>query len=484
MQIPLILGSYESRSLISEAQRCVNLYPERNPPDSPFPFTLYPTPGLSFIATAPVVSGVRATYTASNGATFTVVGNNVYLVTDSYGFTFLGQINSYSGFVSIKDNSLTCVIVDGTQEGFCIDLTNPAFTFGMISATNFYPANRVDYLDTYLLFSRTDGQGAFFTLSNVTYTMLTTGIGFDPLDVMKKTGGNDPMVGLAVMHREIWLIGTATTEVWFDSGAADFAFQAMPGAFVEHGCAAVGSIAKYDLALYWLGQDNFGNSVVYRGAQYNAAPVSTKAIDNEITSYAVKSDAIGFTYFQEGHAFYVLNFPSQDVTWVFDIAENAWHKRSWIDTNGNQHRWRANCACVFNNNIMVGDYQNGDIYNLDLDTYLDNGMPVVRIRSFPHTVNENKRLTHRNLIAAFEVGNEMVTSTNDTCSVSLRCSDDAGRSYGDAVIQTLGNTGNYRTSVQWNRLGMARDRVYELSWSAPVKTALGGVYIDLIEHET
>jgi hypothetical protein len=484
MQIPLILGSYESRSLISEAQRCINLYPERNPPDSPFPFTLYPTPGLSFIVTAPVVGPVRALYTASNGACFAVVGNNVYLVTQSYGFVLLGQINSYTGFVSIKDNTLVCVIVDGTNKGFAIDLTSGTFTYGAISQTNWYAANRVDYLDTYLLFSKTDGTGTFFTLSNVTYTMLTTGIGLDPLDVMKKTGGNDLTAGLAVMHREIWLIGTGTSEVWFDSGASDFAFQAMPGAFVEHGCAAVGSIAKYDLALYWLGQDIYGNSVVYRGAQYNAAPISTKAIDNEITSYSTKSDAIGFTYFQEGHAFYVLNFPSQDVTWVFDIAENAWHKRAWIDSNGNLHRWRGNCACIFNNKILVGDYQNGALYNLDLDTYLDNGAPVVRIRSFPHMVNENKRLTHRNLIAAFEVGDEMVSSTKDTCSVSLRCSDDAGRSYGDAVIQTLGNTGHYHTSVQWNRLGMARDRVYELSWSAPVKTALSGVYVDLIGHET
>src|SRR5215469_7886697 len=111
MQVPLILGSYESRSLISEAQRCVNLYSERNPPDSPFPFTLYPTPGLSFIVTAPVTGSVRAVYTASNGACFVVVSNNVYLLTQSYGFVLLGQINSYTGFVSLKDNTLVCAIV-------------------------------------------------------------------------------------------------------------------------------------------------------------------------------------------------------------------------------------------------------------------------------------------------------------------------------------------------------------------------------------
>jgi len=481
-QIPLIMGMYQARSIIADAQRCVNLYTERNPPDSPFPFTTYPTPGLSLETTAPVIGQVRATYTASNGACFVVVGNAVYLLTQSYGWNFLGNINSYTGFVSIKDNTLCCVIVDGSQDGFVIDLTT--FAYGAISQTNWYPASRVDYLDTYLVFSIVDSNQFFFTLSNVTYTMLTTGIGFDPLDIAAKTGGNDKIAGLAVMHREIWLIGQSTSEVWFDSGAADFAFQEMPGAFVEQGCASVGSIAKFDLALYWLGQDLYGNSVVFRGAQYNATAISTKAIENEINSYAIKDDAIGFTYLQEGHPFYVLTFPSEDVTWVFDIAENAWHQRSWMDANGNLHRWRGNCACVFNNKILVGDYQNGNLYSLDLDTYLDNGQPIPRIRSFPHSVNENKRVTYRNLIAAMEVGDEMNGSTNDTCSVSLRLSDDAGRSFGDAIIQTLGNTGNYLTSVQFNRLGMARDRVFELSWSAPVKTSLQGAYIDVIGHAT
>jgi hypothetical protein len=83
-----------------------------------------------------------------------------------------------------------------------------------------------------------------------------------------------------------------------------------------------------------------------------------------------------------------------------------------------------------------------------------------------------------------EVGDLMDTSTNDQPTVSLRWSDDAGRSYGNAVEQSLGNTGEYLTSVQWNRLGLARDRVYELSWSAPMKTSLQGVYLDVLKSKT
>lgn len=479
MKIPLIIGAYEARSIIADAQKCVNLFMETNPKDSPFPYTHYPTPGTQLLTTSPVVGVVRQAYQASNGNFYVVVANKVYTVSTAYIWTLLGTIGTSSGFVSMIDNSICCVIVDGSSNGYVIDLATN--TFGSISSTNFFGANRVDYLDTYLIFNRPGTRQFYFTLANATYTMFTTGTAFDPLDIAAKNGGNDNLVACAVMHREIWMIGQNTSEVWFDAGATDFAFQAMPGAFVEHGCTAVGSIAKYDLGLYWLGQDKAGNSVVFRGAQYNVTRISTHAIEKDISFYSTTADALGFVYLQEGHVFYVLTFPTANVTWVFDILESHWHKRAWQDSEGNLNRWRSNCFSPFNNKLVVGDYENGNLYSLDLDYYLDNGAPIVRIRSFPHLTEENDRLVHRNLIAAMEVGDEMDTSTGDQPEVSLSWSDNAGRSYGTPVFQTLGNTGEYLTSVQWNRLGLARDRVYELSWSAPMKTSLQGVYLDVIK---
>lgn len=479
IKIPLTQGAYEARSIIADAQRCINLYQEANPKDSPFPFTLYPTPGLDLLTTAPVVGPLRATYTASNGTFFAVVANKVYTVSTAYVWTLLGSIGTSTGFVSITDNTLACVLVDGSPNGYAIELATN--NFAAISATNFFGANTVAYLDTYLLFNRPGTNQFYFTFSNATYAMLIGGTAFDPLDIAAKTGGNDNIQGLAVMHRELWLIGVQTSEVWFDAGGTDFAFQAMPGAFVEHGCTASGSIAKYDLALYWLGQDQAGNSVVFEGAQYRVRRISTHAIEKDIATYPTKSDALGFTYLQEGHVFYVLIFPSANVTWVFDVGEGMWHRRCWSDDEGGLNRWRPNCYAQFNNQLVVGDFENGNLYGLNLDTYLDAGDPIVRIRSFPHVTEENDRLIHKNLIAAFEVGNQMSDATLDQDKVSLRWSDNAGRSYGEAVLQSFGNTGEYLTSMQWNRLGLARDRVYEFSWSAPVKTALQGVYLEVMK---
>jgi hypothetical protein len=61
--------------------------------------------------------------------------------------------------------------------------------------------------------------------------------------------------------------------------------------------------------------------------------------------------------------------------------------------------------------------------------------------------------------------------------ISLRWSDDRGHSYGSLVSQPIGATGEYRKSLQWQRLGMCRDRVFEISWSTPMATALQGAWV-------
>ena len=58
------------------------------------------------------------------------------------------------------------------------------------------------------------GSGFLYSVVNV------HGAAFDPLAIAGKSGYPDFLVGCIVMHREIWLIGTLTTEIWYDAGHA------------------------------------------------------------------------------------------------------------------------------------------------------------------------------------------------------------------------------------------------------------------------
>src|SRR4029077_15051879 len=174
--------------------------------------------------------------------------------------------------------------------------------------------------------------------------------------------------------------------------------------FIDHGCVAKYSPAVYDNTVFWLTRDRQGQGIVMMVAGYQTKRVSTYAIEAEIAGYARINDAIGFTYQLAGHTFYVLTFPSADHTWSYDIATGLWHEWAWIDSNGAEHRHRANCFWPVNDIGVVGDWQNGNLYALDNRVFTDNGQPIKRVRTYPHILNDGKRVFYRQFLADMETG--------------------------------------------------------------------------------
>ena len=441
---------------------------------------------------------------------YAVCGGSVYLVDAGWTFTLIGTIPARITPVSMKDNGLCLMIVDGSTAGYAIDLTSLPRTLKTINDPNFLGADRVDYIDTFFILNAPGTNRFYLSLSNITAAMAhssVAGTAFNALDIVGKTGGADPIASIICVHREAWIIGTRTSEVWVDLGTPDFPLGVLPGAFIDHGCIAKYSIASHDVFPFWLSQDKDGQGIVVRGENYTTKRISTHAIEQQLSTYPTLSDAIGFCYQMQGHIFYALHFPTANVTWACEIASGQWHQWASIDTSGNLNRHRSNCATsAFGLNI-VGDYQNGCLYSLDSANYTDNGMPIPRIRTFPHMLGDGRRLSYKSFIADLQSGAIQGTaftppilnssdfngdfssadfgkSTPTAPVVSLRWSDTRGASWSDPVRQQFGTSGQYNTSIKWNRLGMARDRVFELSWSIPAETALNGAFVELEECET
>jgi len=289
--------------------------------------------------------------------------------------------------------------------------------------------------------------------------------------------------------------------LWYDAGQPLFPFAALPGAYIEHGIAAKYSIAHYDIAMFWLGRDLHGHGVVFRFRGYFTDRISNHALEFQIREMANTvgiSDAIGFTYQVDGHPFYVLTFPRGDQTWVFDDAVQdptlAWHQEAWTSADGVMHRIRGQCHAVINDVNVVGDHSNSTLYRLDLDAYTDtvDGIEyaIACVRTFPHIgaarvagSTQVAQLDGRRVqFAAFRADLECGMGPKDIndlpAQVSLRWSDDRGRTWGSAVLQSSGEPGSYLTQPQWLGLGIARDRVFELSHSIRGPAALQGAWID------
>lgn len=334
-------------------------------------------------------------------------------------------------------------------------------------------------------------------------TALLDGTSIDPLEFASAEASPDGLVAVAANFGQIWAFGTNSIEVWQDTGATDFPLERISGAFNELGLAAPYSVAKMDNGLFWLGRDRRGQGIVYRANGYTGQRISTHAVEWQIQQYGNLSDAIGYTYQQDGHSFYVLIFPTANTTWVYDAATQAWHERAgWVDDEFVRHR--SNCQMAFNNLIIVGDYQNGNIYSFNLDVYTDNNDIQRWLRSWralPTGQNNLKRSAHHSLqldcqsgvgsdsntgVLLLENGYKLLTESGEEIAidspitdayVTLRWSDDGGHTWSNDHVATMGQIGQYGKRVIWRRLGMTmklRDRVYELSGTDPVKIAIMG----------
>lgn len=470
-----ILGqSYVARSVNAADNVMINLFPETTGVEGKEAGFLNRAPGLRLLAT--IGRGpIRALWShQTNGEdAYVVSGNELFKIDLSYNATKLGDIAG-TGPVSIADNG-TQLFFATNPKGYIYD--EVANTFAEITDPDFPGASTVGFVDGYFVFNQPNSQRLWVT-------SLYDGTMVDPLDFASAEGAPDDIVAVNVDHREIWVFGTNSIEVWYDAGTSPFPLQRIQGAFNELGCLAPFSVAKLDNSLFWLGNDARGYGMVYRANGYNGARVSTHAIEYAIQSYGDVSDAIAYTYQQEGHSFYVLTFPTANKTWVYDVSTGAWHERASFD-NGYLIRHRSNCQMNFQSQTVVGDYLNGNIYALDLNTYDDNGAIQKWIRSWralPSGANNLKRTAQHSLQLDCESGVGINSGQGSDPQVMLRWSDDGGHTWSNEHWTSMGKIGQYFRRAIWRRLGMTtklRDRVYEVSGTDPVKVVIMGAELIL-----
>lgn len=472
--IPLTSGAYSSRSIIANAQRCVNLYPEANPADTnpPVPVTHYPRPGKRLLAIPPVLGVGRGLYRATNGDLYAVVDDIVYFVDSSFVFTAIVNIGHGTSVVSMADNGEdvgdSIVVVDGSTSGWEITMSTRIAAPIVDGTGTFVGANRVDYLSGYFLFNAPNTPYWYISLLN--------SVSFNALNIASKSGYADSIQTLGVRQREVWLVGSLSTEPWYLSGAPDFPFEAVASTFVPQGCIAVYSLASIDSHLFWLSRDLKGIGIALMSEGYEGKRISTHALENEWRQYADLTDAIAGSYQVDGHTFYVVHFPTADKTWAYDLATKQWHQQMWLDNDGAEHRDRATFYAQAYDRVIGQDWETGLLYEIDPETYQDNEQPILCIRGFPHVLDEMRRVTHWNMVVDIQCGT--IEDVNADPQLFMRYSDTRGANWGDYLRTSLGKIGETNLSPQFPRLGMARDRVYELSWAANMKTALNGVYID------
>lgn len=463
-------GMYLARSLSFAADQAVNVFTEtRQIPGSPKQQTLYGTPGLLREATVDT-RGNRGWF-SQDGRCFVVVGDQLYERNNPGTYTPLGTILNDGNPVSFASNGEggDQLAIVGGGNLYVLDLTTNTLSTVVLP---FSDPVMIAFIDGYGLINQKDSLVVWYT--NIFDFSVV-----DALDFITRSGTSDNVVGITVTRDRVWFLGSKTTTTYYNSGDADTPFLPYPGTTIQTGLLSAWLFGIYNDVLYWVADSAGGGRRVVAASEPGVEEISTPPIDAFLDSASTLIDGRFLVYEQDGHIFIAVTLPhaSGDIkTYVYDRREQLWHARAgWNDQTGEYTRWRATGTTAIGSTVLVGDYETGDLYTLDLGTYDDNGEILKRERTAPYASTDAEWMFVNQFELGMQPGVGLSTGQGSAPVVNLAISRDGGHTFTDAGTATLGAIGDYTARAVWRRLGRFRaDRgLFKVTQTDPVRCVWG-----------
>lgn len=483
MRIGICAGSYTARATAAADEEAINLYcetPQTQGVEAPLKAyggaaasqikNLFGTPGLGLFAT---LAGVPQGMCWTGKRMFAVGGGQlVELATDGTK-TVRGAVANDGAAVSIEFSAIQLLICSGGK-AYCYTLATDALVevTGQLAGV---PV-KAQYSDGYFI--------VMFRNSNqFQISAILDGTNWPGIQVNEVSVFQEDLSSIIVNHRELWVYGTMHAQPYQDTGSLEV-YDVIPGALIEKGSGATFAPCRVDNSVFWIDQDERGGRAAWRSNGYTPQRISTPPVEDDLGSYSVATAEaiVTYSYQQGGHLFWVLYIPGAQWSWVYDVAEQLWHKRAeWIGAAWTSH-WSWNHVYAFGKHL-VGDWNSGNIYWMDAQFLDDNGTAIRRLRRTPHTINEMEWIYASQLVIDFNPGFAPQPPLLDgdgnprPAQAMLSWSDDRGQTWGNEHIVSLGMAGEYKTRSIVRRLGRFRYRVWEISMSDPYPVCVIDAYL-------
>lgn len=431
------------------------------------PAQVISSPGLKTfaeVADAGVVRGMIEHF----GILYAVIDNKFYQIDEFGALTERGTLNTSVGRVRMIDNK-TQIRLDDEVNGYVY--TVATVTLAVIADVDYVPSKSHTYLDGTGI--SVYPNGSFFQLSNINdFTS------YSAIDVSSTSAAPSKIVAGLINHMELWLLTSTNVEIWDNTGGAAFPFERRSNVLIEYGCAATDSVVKVNNTIYWLARNKNSQLVIMAAEGYTPRIISNSALSTELATYRTLSDAYAFSYEERGRLFYQITFPSEDATWCIDLSSGLIHKKTSIHNNGKQGFHRANCFVNCYNKQLVGDFESGIIYEIDKDTFTDNGRIIHREVVLSNITNENKWVAISTLQLDMEVGVGTTTGQGVNPQIMMQYSKDGGKTFSAELWRSAGARGDYDKRVKWNRLGHARNWTFRFKMTDPVRWSLFAIDVE------
>lgn len=513
-------GSYPARSRGASARRSVNTRIEKNAdPNSVSAYTAYPRSGKKIFAT--LLTGPNEGAWSNKTRPFFVSGGHLYelhedatttdfgvldigtnpalmraninqLVVTSAGKVYVATgtalyqplINFANGFVSIAGNTLTWLSGDkftGTggdiTPGDMIQLNENTFNVvgvaddehltldaapGDVASIRYLAGNEfltgatVEFIDGYFIVNVPNTK--IFRISN-----LEDGTKWDEIDKQEKSGSLDNIARVMDLSGQLALIGDHnSTEIWGDSGNADFPFQRISGRSMNCGTAAAWSVAKLtDGSLCWLISTSDGENMVVRTKGGEPVRISDHPFENAMENYPLTYDAVSSTYLVGGHSCLRIDFPTANRSWEFNDTTKVWTEQGVATSEDEvygQEPGRFMCQVTWPGDRipamkgkrmqLAGDAFSGKVWEVSPNFLDDDGVDFPIMIIAPHITSNLDTASVPRFALACELGTIDPTLRGADGKelipmVSMFYSRDRANTWMDAGAASLGRVGEY-----------------------------------------
>jgi len=427
-------------------------------------------PGLETLVDTGTGMEIRGMTTMDDNV-YIVAGNRLFSMNDKTQLTEIDgdPILTETGLVTMDFNDALnnhhLVICDGTYS-YCYKETTGLLTRLSSDDHDFMGGESVTFVNGRWVFNRIDSNRFF-------WSGLNDGLSHDAASFFGVQSPTGNIIRVLADKDEVIVFkksGIAFFAVFTSDGNP---YTHRPGSDMSVGLHARNAVARLDNTTYWLGED----LNVYRANGYSPVVISSHQITREFESYEITEDAIAYAYVFDGLPYFSLTFPTAGKSWVYDAANKRWFERSSYRKNkSSDGRYRGNCYTKFGHRHLIGDYENGLIYELSNAIFQENNNPIRFSNTCPIWDNNRDYQDLSEVEVVCEQGNADLSGQGKAPQMILRYSKDNGRTWSNELWREMGLRGQYGARVLWNRLGSARSWLIEISGSDPIKWVITDVY--------
>lgn len=264
------------------------------------------------------------------------------------------------------------------------------------------------------------------------------------------------------------LYGPSSIEFWQKGDAESFNTWQRTSYTInkEQGLEAVYSLASVNQTQFCIGTGKANAKCVLKIEGTNVSKISPLWLDRILNNNDIINTR-AWTYSKNNHSFYLFTIGNE--TYCFDISTGEWAVRSSRNyyTSANKP-YMPLYAVWFNNKIITGCCENGNIYELDENYYREDfdaekSLPLLRMRQTPVITSNYKPFVIYEL--ALECNTGFVDRYGKLGQAILQVSNDGGYTYGNSIVSAAGMRGQYSARLKWLNLGMVRQCVLLVSYS-------------------